>query len=63
MKEGGFKEGECVLRGKIDMSSSFMCMRDPVFYRVRFDSHHQTDNGVFTQCMTLPTALGMLLKE
>ena len=44
MKEGGFKEGECVLRGKIDMSSSFMCMRDPVFYRVRFDSHHQTDN-------------------
>ena len=44
MKEGGFKEGECVLRGKIDMSSSFMCMRDPVFYRVRFDRHHQTDN-------------------
>ena len=42
MKEGGFKEGECVLRGKIDMSSSFMCMRDPIFYRVRFDSHHQT---------------------
>ena len=24
------------------MSSSFMCMRDPIFYRVRFDSHHQT---------------------
>jgi len=42
MKEGGFKEGECVLRGKIDMSSSFMYMRDPVFYRIRFDSHHQT---------------------
>jgi len=42
MKEGGFKEGECVLRGKIEMSSSFMCMRDPIFYRVRFDSHHQT---------------------
>ena len=44
MKEGGFKEGECVLRGKIDMSSSFMCMRDPIFYRIRFDSHHQTAN-------------------
>ena len=42
MKEGGFKEGECVLRGKIDMSSSFMCMRDPIFYRIRFESHHQT---------------------
>ena len=26
------------------MSSSFMCMRDPIFYRVRFDNHHQTDN-------------------
>ena len=42
MKEGNFKEGECVLRGKIDMSSSFMCMRDPIFYRVRFENHHQT---------------------
>ena len=44
MKAGGFKEGECVLRAKIDMSSSFMCMRDPIFYRVRFDRHHQTAN-------------------
>jgi len=44
MKEGGFKEGECVLRGKIDMSSSFMCMRDPTLYRIRFQSHHQTDD-------------------
>ena len=42
MKRGEFKEGECVLRGKIDMTSSFMCMRDPTFYRIRFDSHHQT---------------------
>ena len=42
MKTGGFKESECVLRAKIDMTSSFMCMRDPIFYRVRFDSHHQT---------------------
>jgi len=44
MREGGFKEGECVLRGKIDMSSSFMCMRDPIFYRIRFDRHHQTSD-------------------
>jgi glutaminyl-tRNA synthetase len=42
MKAGEFKEGECLLRAKIDMSSSFMCMRDPALYRVRFANHHQT---------------------
>ncbi len=42
MKAGEFKEGECVLRAKIDMTSSFMCMRDPTLYRIRFESHHQT---------------------
>ncbi len=42
MKNGEFKEGECALRAKIDMSSSFMCMRDPIIYRVRFAHHHQT---------------------
>jgi len=45
MREGDFTEGECVLRAKIDMSSSFMCMRDPTLYRVRFDKHHQTGNN------------------
>jgi len=44
MKAGGFKEGECVLRAKIDMSSSFMCMRDPTLYRIRFETHHQTND-------------------
>jgi len=44
MKAGKFKEGECVLRAKIDMSSSFMCMRDPTLYRIRFATHHQTNN-------------------
>jgi len=44
MKEGGFKEGECVLRAKITMSSSFMCMRDPTLYRIRFETHHQTND-------------------
>ena len=44
MKEGGFKEGACVLRAKIDMSSSFMCMRDPTLYRIRFETHHQTND-------------------
>lgn len=42
MRDGKYKEGECCLRAKIDMSSSFMCMRDPVIYRVRFAHHHQT---------------------
>ena len=42
MKSGEFIEGECVLRAKIDMSSSFMCMRDPTLYRIRFERHHQT---------------------
>ncbi len=42
MKAGKFQEGECVLRAKIDMSSSFMCMRDPTLYRIRFETHHQT---------------------
>ncbi len=42
MRSGGFKEGEACLRAKIDMSSSFMVLRDPVIYRVRFAEHHQT---------------------
>ena len=45
MKDGRFSEGECVLRAKIDMASSFMCMRDPALYRIRFDKHHQTGNN------------------
>ncbi|PLA74784.1 glutamine--tRNA ligase [Hydrogenovibrio sp. SC-1] len=44
MKAGDFKEGECVLRAKIDMSSAFMCLRDPALYRIRFAYHHQTGN-------------------
>ncbi|WP_185976624.1 glutamine--tRNA ligase [Catenovulum sediminis] len=42
MKNGEFKEGECALRAKIDMASPFMCMRDPIIYRVKFAHHHQT---------------------
>ena len=44
MKAGELNEGECVLRAKIDMTSSFMCMRDPTLYRIRFKTHHQTNN-------------------
>ncbi|WKE64099.1 glutamine--tRNA ligase [Gallaecimonas kandeliae] len=42
MRDGGFKEGEACLRAKIDMASSFIVMRDPVLYRVKFAHHHQT---------------------
>ncbi|WP_282131065.1 glutamine--tRNA ligase [Pseudoalteromonas aliena] len=42
MRAGEFKEGECVLRAKIDMASSFMVLRDPIIYRIRFAHHHQT---------------------
>jgi len=44
MKSAKYSEGECVLRAKIDMDSSFMCMRDPALYRIRYDEHHQTGN-------------------
>ncbi|EIW89753.1 glutaminyl-tRNA ligase [Alishewanella agri BL06] len=59
MRAGGFKEGECSLRAKIDMASSFICMRDPVIYRIKFAHHHQTgDNWCiypmydFTHCIS-----------
>lgn len=42
MKNGEFAEGKASLRAKIDMASPFMVMRDPVIYRVKFASHHQT---------------------
>lgn len=42
MRAGGFEEGKACLRAKIDMASSFIVMRDPVIYRVRFIEHHQT---------------------
>ncbi|WP_439258244.1 glutamine--tRNA ligase [Lonepinella sp. BR2271] len=42
MKNGEVAEGKMSLRAKIDMSSPFMVMRDPVIYRVKFASHHQT---------------------
>ena len=42
MKNGEFEEGKASLRAKIDMASPFMVMRDPVLYRIKFASHHQT---------------------
>ncbi|MGA0333144.1 MAG: glutamine--tRNA ligase/YqeY domain fusion protein [Kiritimatiellia bacterium] len=42
MRAGEFEEGSHVLRGKIDMASPNLHMRDPVFYRIRKASHHRT---------------------
>ena len=42
MKNGLYKEGEKVLRAKIDMASPNMNMRDPVIYRISYAEHHNT---------------------
>ncbi|MBC8549506.1 MAG: glutamine--tRNA ligase/YqeY domain fusion protein [Candidatus Brocadiales bacterium] len=44
MKEGKFKDGSCVLRARIDMSSPNLNMRDPVMYRILHAEHHRTGN-------------------
>ncbi|CCQ11871.1 Glutaminyl-tRNA synthetase [Pseudoalteromonas luteoviolacea B = ATCC 29581] len=59
MRKGEFKEGECVLRAKIDMASSFIVLRDPIIYRIKFAHHHQTGDAWciypmydFTHCIS-----------
>ena len=42
MKKGEFKDGDHVLRAKIDMSASNMKMRDPLLYRIRHSHHFRT---------------------
>ena len=42
MKNGEFKDGEKVLRAKIDMSSPNINFRDPVIYRIAHSTHHNT---------------------
>lgn len=44
MRAGEFKDGEHVLRGKIDMANANMKMRDPLLYRIRHTEHHMTGN-------------------
>ncbi len=42
MRAGEFDDGASVLRAKIDMSHGNINMRDPILYRIRKQSHHQT---------------------
>ena len=45
MKNGSFKDGEKVLRAKIDMSAANMHFRDPIIYRIKHAHHHRTANN------------------
>ncbi len=42
MKNGGFEDGACVLRAKIDMASPNLHLRDPAIYRIKRATHHNT---------------------
>lgn len=45
MKAGKYKDGERVLRAKIDMAHINMLMRDPVIYRIKHAHHHRTGDN------------------
>lgn len=45
MRAGDFKNGQMILRAKIDMSSPNMHMRDPIMYRILHQEHHRTGNA------------------
>jgi glutaminyl-tRNA synthetase len=44
MKAGKYKDGEKVLRAKVDMAHANMHMRDPILYRIKHAHHHRTGN-------------------
>ncbi len=44
MRAGEYKEGEHVLRAKIDMASGNINMRDPVLYRIKYATHPRTQD-------------------
>ena len=59
MKQGKYGDGELALRARIDMASPNMNMRDPVVYRIRHATHHNTGDEWciypmydFTHCLS-----------
>jgi len=42
MREGKYKDGEKVLRAKIDLANPNMHLRDPLLYRIKHAHHHRT---------------------
>nr|WP_287410943.1 glutamine--tRNA ligase/YqeY domain fusion protein [Pseudodesulfovibrio sp.] len=42
MKAGELEDGECILRGKIDMTAANFMLRDPALYRIKHADHHRT---------------------
>jgi len=42
MRRGEFADGSCVLRAKIDMTSTDVKLRDPIMYRIKRARHHRT---------------------
>ena len=59
MRAGKYKDGEHVLRAKIDMAAPNIVMRDPVLYRIRHAHHHRTGDAWciypmydFTHCIS-----------
>ncbi len=45
MRKGEFKDGEHVLRAKIDMAAANMKMRDPLLYRIRHAHHFRAGDA------------------
>ena len=45
MREGKYKDGEKVLRARVDMASPNMHMRDPIMYRIKHAHHHRTGDA------------------
>ncbi|GCB03771.1 glutamine--tRNA ligase/YqeY domain fusion protein [Ralstonia sp. SET104] len=59
MRAGKYKDGQHVLRAKIDMAAPNIVMRDPVLYRIRHAHHHRTGDAWciypmydFTHCIS-----------
>lgn len=45
MRAGKYKDGEKVLRAKVDMNSPNMHMRDPIIYRIKHAHHHRSGDA------------------